>query len=123
MLCAMAFIASPVEHLLIVIRERIADQLASEGHSEDTRVQADQLALGLWNGQTADLVLSEVREVLPWQEFLGILAFCSDKYPILYASLPASIIESNVQPIQWTFIHSDRNVQQISWPQHVPKTE
>ena len=122
-LCAMAFTASPVEHLLIVIRERITDQLASEGHSEDIRVQADQLALGLWSGQTADVVLSEVREVLPRQEFLGILAFCSDKYPLLYASLPADINGNNAQPVQWSFIQSGQNVQQISWPQHVPKAE
>ena len=122
-LCAMAFTASPVEHLLIVIRERITDQLASEGHSEDIRVQADQLAFGLWSGQTADVVLSEVREVLPRQEFLGILAFCSDKYPLLYASLPADINGNNAQPVQWSFIQSGQNVQQISWPQHVPKAE
>ena len=119
----MAFTASPAEHLLIVIRERITEQLAWEGHSDTVRIQADRLAIGLWSGQTVDLVLSEVKEILPRQVFLGVLAFCSDQYPILYASLPSNITGHNAQPIQWTFLPSDQNAQQLLRPEHIPRTE
>ena len=119
---AMAFTASPAEHVLIVVRERITEQLACEGHSENTLVQADQLAQGLWIGRTVDLILGEVKDILPRSEFLGVLAFCCNHYPILYTSLPSEITGRNVQQISWSINNSERSMQHVSWPQHVPYT-
>ena len=93
----MAFIVSPVQHLLIFAREILTDQLAYEGHSSQVIQQTDALAVGLWKGSTADVLLGEIREVLPDKEYQRILVFCCSNYPILYSSLPFSLKGANVQ--------------------------
>ena len=80
----------PIVHLQARAREILADQLAFEGVSEQGRADADALARQLWSIGTADIVMENLREVLPTAEYKALLAFCNDKYPILYSTHPIS---------------------------------
>ena len=106
---AMAFTASPVQHLLIFTREIIYEQLAYEGHSSQVIQQTDTLAAGLWRGSTADVLLGEVREVLPNSEYKRILAFCYSSSPLLYSSLPASLKQDNAQQFSWPQLNPSKS--------------
>ena len=93
----------PIVHLQIRARELLADQLAYEGISEQGRADADALARQLWSGGTADVIMGQIMDVLPADEYKTLLAFCNDKYPILYNTLPAKLKGS---------------YEHFSWPQH-----
>ena len=106
----MAFTASPVQHLLIFTRELISEQLAYEGHSSLVIQQSDVLAAGLWTGSTADILLEEVREVLPNREYKRNLAFCSNNYPLLYSSLPAFLKQDYAQRFSWPQLNPNKSL-------------
>ena len=100
---AMASSLLPITHLRIKARELLVDQLALEGVSEQGRADADELARQMWSGDTADIVMERIMDVLPTAEYKALLAFCNDKYPLLYSTLPAKLKGTD---------------KRISWPQH-----
>ena len=80
--------ASPAQHLLIVIREKIGDWLLCEGHSEESILYADRLASAYWTGRTIDVILSDLRFILDAGDCACILGWCKCHYPILYSTIP-----------------------------------
>ena len=88
---------TPLVHLRIRARELLIDQLAYEGVSETGRVQADSLAVQLWDATTVDEFLREVQESLPPDAFGILLQFCKREYPLLFASLPSNITGESLQ--------------------------
>ena len=88
---AMADRLSPIVHLRVRARELLTERLCYEGVSEAGRTQADALAGQLWGDLTADSLMRAVKDVLPRDEFLKLLGFCNDKYPLLYSTLPSEV--------------------------------
>ena len=88
---------TPLVHLRIRAHELLTDQLVYEGVSEIGRIQADSLAVQLWDATTVDELLREVQESLPPDAFCILLQFCKREYPLLFASLPSSITGESLQ--------------------------
>ena len=87
----MAGVLTPARHLLARARELLGEELLFEGVSDQARQDADSMAVCMWRGETVDVFLREIREVLPPDAYRKLLAFCNREYPVLFASLPASV--------------------------------
>ena len=90
--CAHAAMAlTPAVHVLIVARERITEYLCEEGAAESARLYADSLAQTYWRGQTLDVILADLLEVLPADLYDGILGFTKLQYPLAFSMLPREL--------------------------------
>ena len=83
--------ATPAQHLLIVVRERLGDSLLGEGYSEEQRLYADSLARAYWSGATLDVLLTDLRFILDSSDYACILGWCKLHYPITFLTIPPEL--------------------------------
>ena len=85
----------PVVHILAVVREQLTEALYEEGHDEFCTANMDKLAVQLWRTETMDTIFREIKEVLPSDKYLRVLAFTAREYGLLYTSLPADVKDAS----------------------------
>ena len=78
--------ATPAQHLLIVVRERLGDSLLGEGCNEEQILYADSLARAYWSGATLDVLLADLRFILDSSDYA-----CKLHYPITFLTIPPAL--------------------------------